>query len=122
MDNIAKKIKLRKKRSLRVRKRVRGNSQKPRLCVVKSNLHIEAQLIDDENGITIASASTKNKELAGLKLSRRSKDSASYIGKVIAEKAKSKGCTQLVFDRGFSKYHGILISLATAARENGIKF
>jgi large subunit ribosomal protein L18 len=110
------------KRALRVRQSLRGTPEKPRLCVVKSNLHVYAQLIDDVNGVTLAAASTAAKEVRGTEFGKRSKASGKMIGEAIAQKAKGLGVTQVVFDRGPFKYHGILASLADAAREQGLQF
>lgn len=112
----------RKKRSLRVRKHLKGSGEKPRLCVVKSNNHIQAQLIDDETGKTIGSAATFAKELRNTEFNRKSKASAKKLGEQIAEIAKSKNIKEVVFDRGPFKYHGILAELADAARANGLQF
>ena len=107
-----------KRRALRVRKRVRGTEQRPRLSVRKTNRHLHIQIIDDENGITIASTSTfakNNKQ-------KKSKESGRNLGELIAKKAKEKRVKKVVFDRGPSKYHGILIELAKGAREAGLQF
>jgi large subunit ribosomal protein L18 len=109
----------RRKRALRVRKHVRGTSTKPRLCVVKTNKHIQAQLIDDETGTTLVSVSTLSKELRQTEFNRKNKVSARKLGEWILEIAKSKNIKEVVFDRGPSKYHGILAELADAARAGG---
>ena len=113
---------LRKKRAMRVRKHLRGTASKPRLCVVKTNKHIQAQLIDDEQGITLASASTFSKELQNSEFNRKNKSSARKIGESIADIAKSKNIKKVIFDRGSAKYHGILAELADAARSGGLQF
>ncbi len=107
---------------LRVRKHVRGTAEKPRLTVFKSNMHIFAQLIDDEKGFTIASAGTVQKDFRDQKLGKRSKDAARKVGTMIAEVAKQKNIVNVVFDRGFNKYHGLLAEVANAARETGLQF
>jgi large subunit ribosomal protein L18 len=112
----------RRRRKLRVRKQVRGSAEKPRLSVFKSNMHIFAQLIDDDKGFTIASAGTVMKEFQGNKLGKRSKESARAVGAKIAEVAKQKNIANAVFDRGFNKYHGLLAEVANAARETGLQF
>lgn len=112
----------RRRRLLRVRRQVRGTAGKPRLSVFKSNKHIFAQLIDDEKGITIASAGTVMKQLRDKKLGKRSKGSARQVGVMIAEAAKQKNIQIVVFDRGFNKYHGLLAEVANAARETGLQF
>ena len=114
--------KLRSKRALRVRKHLRGTSAKPRLCVVKSNCHIQAQLIDDETGITIGGVATFAKELRNTEFNKKNKASARKLGEQIAEIAKSKNIKEVVFDRGPFKYHGILAELADAARAGGLQF
>ena len=113
---------LRKKRAMRVRKHLRGTASKPRLCVVKTNKHIQAQLIDDEQGITLASASTFSKELQNSEFNRKNKSSARKIGESIADIAKSKNIKEVIFDRGSAKYHGILAELADGARSGGLQF
>lgn len=111
-----------RKRALRVRKKLHGTSLKPRLCVVKSNLHIQAQLIDDDAGMTLGSAATFEKELRGTDAGKKNKASARIIGEKIAEIAKQKNIKEVVFDRGPFKYHGILAELADAARSAGLQF
>lgn len=113
---------LRKKRAIRVRKQLRGNATKPRLCVVKSNKHIQAQLIDDELGITLGSVATFSKELRNTEFNKKNKTAARKLGENIAEIAKSKEIKEVIFDRGSAKYHGILAELADAARAGGLQF
>lgn len=113
---------LRYKRALRVRKHLRGNSTKPRLCVVKSNCHIQVQLIDDETGTTLGGSSTFAKEFRNTEFNRKNKASARKLGEHIAEVAKSKNIKEVVFDRGSFKYHGVLAELADAARAGGLQF
>ena len=108
------------RRSFAVRKHVRGNAEKPRLSVFRSNKHLYAQLIDDENQVTLFGIGTTSKQLKG-DLSKKSKDSAKEIGRRIATEAKKQNIQAVVFDRGFYKYHGIIAELANAARERGIK-
>lgn len=112
---------LRIKRAQRVRKRLRGNEQKPRLCVVKSNKHIEVQIIDDVTGTTLGSISTRAKEFRGTEFGRRCKAAAKKLGEKIAEIALQKNIKEAIFDRGFHKYHGVLAELADAARGSGLK-
>ncbi len=109
------------KRALRVRKKVRGSSSKPRLSVVKSNKHLYAQLIDDINGKTLGSVSTLSKEVKNTD-AKKNKETAKKLGELIAAIAKDKNINEVVFDRGPFKYHGILAELANAARENGLAF
>lgn len=110
-------VKRRKRRMMRVRKHLRGTAAKPRLSVIKTNKHITAQVIDDENGVTLFSSSSLEKN-AKLKKSR---EVAKQIGEQIAEKAKSKKIDQVIFDRGPFKYHGLLAELADGARGKGLK-
>jgi large subunit ribosomal protein L18 len=113
---------LRTKRALRVRQQLRGTSAKPRLCVVKSNCHIQAQLIDDEKRMTIGSTATFAKEFRNTEFNRKNKASARKLGEQIAEIAKNKNIKEVVFDRGPFKYHGVLAELADAARAGGLQF
>lgn len=113
---------LRKRRTMRVRKKLRGDQQRPRLCVVKSNRHIEAQVIDDEQGKTLFAVTTKAKEYQGSDNGRRCKTAAKTLGTRLAELAKEHQVQQLVFDRGSAKYHGVLAELADAARAGGLQF
>jgi large subunit ribosomal protein L18 len=114
---------LRVRRHRRLRKRVSGTAQKPRLCVFRSNLHIYAQVIDDVAGHTIVSASTKDKEARPtIKDDSQKTDQAKMIGQIVAERALQAGITQVVFDRGGYKYHGRIKALADGAREAGLKF
>lgn len=108
-------------RAIRVRKHLRGTLERPRLSVLKSNQHIAVQLIDDEQSITLASASTLTKEFRAKKLGR-SKEAAKQIGAQIAELAKAKDIKAVVFDRGHYKFHGVIAELANAARANGLQF
>lgn len=110
------------RRKRRVRKRLRGSEQQPRLCVARSHRHISAQIVNDLEGRTLASASTQDKKLAKKVKYGGNKDAASAIGKAIAERAVQAGITQVCFDRGPYKYHGRVAALADAAREAGLKF
>jgi len=112
----------RKRRKMGVRKRVRGTTEKPRMSVFKSNKHLFVQLIDDEKGSTLLSASTIMKDLDKPELKKKGKEAARYIGGYVAEQAKSKNIQAVVFDRGHNKYHGLLAELANAAREAGLQF
>lgn len=123
MENyIEKKQEKRHKRALRVRKHLKGTAMRPRLCVIKTNSHLYAQLIDDEKGCTLASLSTLSKELRGTEFSKKGKEAASEIGKRLAAVAQEKGVSTITFDRGCRKYHGILAALAEAARDSGLSF
>ena len=112
----------RKKRALRIRKRVRGTSEKPRLTVFRSNKHLLAQLIDDEKHVTLIGVGTLNKDFKGTEFSKKSKEAAKEIGKRIAQEAKKGNIENVVFDRGAYKYHGMIAELAEAARAEGLKF
>ncbi|MEM2915481.1 MAG: 50S ribosomal protein L18 [Candidatus Bathyarchaeia archaeon] len=112
---------LRNKRHQRIRKKVRGTAEKPRLSVYISDKHIYAQLINDEKGETLASASTLLKELREEGV-RANIEGATKVGKLIAERARKLGIESIVFDRGGFKYHGRVKALADAAREAGLKF
>ena len=112
----------RKKRALRVRKHIRGCAERPRLAVHKTNKHLSVQLIDDEQGITIASLGTLSTSLRKSDFTKKSKESAKHLGAKIAELAKEKQVEKVVFDRGRFKYHGIIAELADAAREAGLQF
>ena len=113
--------KLRIVRHKRVRKKVSGSPDRPRLCVFRSLRHIYAQIIDDGAGQTLASAATVEKELQGGS-GGGNKTAAAAVGKVLAERAAEKGIRQVVFDRGNHKYHGRVAALATAARQAGLEF
>jgi len=116
------KNKARLKRHLRVRKKISGTAERPRLSVFRSSKHIYAQLIDDEKGITLASASTLDKELRGKIANGGSVEAARQVGELIAKRAKEKGVAKVVFDRGGYLYHGRIQALADAAREGGLEF
>jgi large subunit ribosomal protein L18 len=115
------KNKARLKRHLRVRKKINGTNERPRLSVFRSSKHIYAQLIDDVKGVTLAAASTVDKELAGVG-NGGSVESARKVGELIAKRAKEKGYENVVFDRGGYLYHGRIQALADAAREAGLQF
>ncbi|GAB1411067.1 50S ribosomal protein L18 [Desulfovibrionales bacterium] len=109
----------RKKRKARIRKKVNGSAEKPRLVVFRSNKHIYAQIVDDFAGVTLASASTLSGDDQKLRLTI---DSAKIIGKKIAEEAMKKDITTVVFDRNGFVYHGRVKALAEGAREAGLNF
>lgn len=111
---------VRKKRHGRVRTKLSGTAARPRLNVFRSSKHMYAQIIDDVNGVTIASASTLDKEL-NLE-STGNVDAATKVGELVAKRAVEKGITSVVFDRGGYLYHGRVKALADAARENGLEF
>ena len=120
--NQRKTVEKRARRAQRVRFHIRGNGSRPRMCVVKTNRHIFVQLIDDEQGKSVAASSTLAKEFKGTPYTRKNKESAKAIGENIAEKAKSLGINRVIFDRGPFKFHGILAELANAARASGLQF
>ena len=111
--------KARLKRHARVRAKISGTAERPRLCVYRSNANISAQIIDDVKGITLVSASTLEKGFEG---NGGNKEAAKKIGEIIAARANEKGITDVVFDRGGYLYHGRVSELATGAREGGLKF
>lgn len=110
---------VRKKRHARVRSKISGTTQRPRLNVYRSNKNIYAQIIDDTQGVTLVSASTMDKGFEG---SAGNVEAASKIGETIAKKAADKNIKAVVFDRGGYLYHGRVKALAEAARENGLEF
>lgn len=115
-------IRLREKRAHRVRKKLRGTKECPRLCVVKTNANIDVQIIDDEAGNTLAHVNTFSTEYKKKKYGKKNKETAKKLGEKIAELAKQKNIHKVIFDRGPFKYHGILAVLADAAREKGLLF
>lgn len=116
------KNKARLKRHLRVRKKISGTAARPRLSVFRSSKHIYAQVIDDVTGVTLVSASTQDKELSGALSNGGNVEAAAKVGELVAKRAKDKGVTEIVFDRGGYLYHGRIAALAAAAREAGLQF
>lgn len=112
----------RKRRHLRVRKKLSGTAQRPRLSVFRSLSHIYAQIIDDDAGRTLVSASDTEEALRSKKNGGPKTASAAAVGSLVGRRAVEKGVTQVVFDRGGYRYHGRVKSLAEAAREAGLKF
>lgn len=110
------------KRHRRIRKKITGCSQRPRLAVYRSEKHIYAQLIDDVASVTLAAASTVEPKLRESVKSGANVEGAKAVGSLIAEKAKAKGIENVVFDRGGNLYHGRIAALADAAREGGLVF
>ncbi|SNR85133.1 50S ribosomal protein L18 [Desulfurobacterium atlanticum] len=106
----------------RVRKKVFGTSERPRLAVYKSLKHMHAQIIDDTKGITLVSASTVEKEIKEKVKGLTKTEAAKVVGQVIAERAKEKGIKAVVFDRGGFIYHGRIKAVAEGAREGGLEF
>ena len=111
--------KARAKRHARVRAKISGTPERPRLNVYRSTKHIYAQLIDDVNGVTLASASSMDKDFEG---TGGNTEAARKVGTMIAERALAKNITEVVFDRGGYLYHGRVNELADGAREGGLKF
>ena len=109
----------RERRHLRVRKKISGTAECPRLCVYRSNTNLYAQIIDDVAGVTIVSASTLDK---AIKTKHANKEAAKEVGTLIAKKAIEKNIKTVVFDRGGYIYHGVVKELAEAAREGGLEF
>jgi len=119
-----KKIKLnaREKRAKRVRKKVFGTTESPRLSVYRSLKNVYVQLIDDTNGISLVGLSSSGKEIREQKIEGGKTGTAKMVGKMIAEIAKEKGITRVVFDRGGYLYHGRVKAVAEGAREGGLQF
>lgn len=117
-----KKISPIKMRHQRIRKKVAGTPQRPRLAVHFSGQHIYAQVIDDEAGKTLASVHTTEKDFTAAKATKANVATAVKVGKLVAERAKSKNVEAVVFDRGGFIYHGKVKALADAAREGGLQF
>ncbi len=109
----------RRRRHARVRKRIHGTAARPRLIVNRSARHIFAQIIDDEAGVTLVSASTMETDLRALDAEKTEK--ARKVGEMIAQRATEAGVTQVVFDRAGHKYHGRIAAVADGAREGGLK-
>ena len=107
------------KRHKRVRGKISGTAERPRLAVYRSNAHISAQIIDDVNGVTLVSANTYEKSFEGI---GSNKEAARKVGEMIAKRAIEKGISAVVFDRGGYIYHGRVSELAEGAREGGLKF
>ena len=112
----------RKRRQKRVRMKISGTAERPRLNIFRSSKHIYAQVIDDTAGVTLVSASTVDKELQTQIAGKKKKEAAEFVGKTVAERAKSDGIESVVFDRGGFRYHGRVKALAEGAREGGLKF
>lgn len=109
----------RTRRHIRVRRKVSGTAERPRLCIYRSNTNLYVQIIDDVAGKTLAQASTTDKEI---KTKYANKQAAKEVGKLIAKRALDKKIETVVFDRGGYIYHGVVKELAEAAREGGLKF
>ena len=122
MINKIDKNEIRKRKHLRVRKKVSGTPECPRLCVFRSNSHIYAQVIDDTNAVTLASASSLDKDVKSSVSNCGNIETAKLVGKLIAERAQAKDIKEVVFDRGGYLYHGRVAALAEAVREAGLSF
>ena len=122
MDKAKEKRLARQRRHARVRKRVYGTAERPRLCVFRSLKHIRAQVIDDTLGHTLVAASTLDSEVRSELGGKDKSAQAAVVGDVLAKRAQAAGITNVVFDRGGYKYHGRVKSLADAARKAGLDF
>ena len=109
----------RTRRHIRVRRKISGTAERPRLCVYRSNKNLFVQVIDDVNGVTLAQASTLDKEV---KTKHANKEAAKEVGALIAKRAIEKNIKSVVYDRGGYVYHGVIKELAEAAREAGLEF
>jgi len=114
------KLERRQKIRYNIRKKIAGTAQKPRLSIFRSNVDIYAQLIDDDNGVTLAASSSREKDIAAQKVPKVTK--SKLVGAAIALKAKELGITTVVFDRGGNLYHGRVKNVAEGAREGGLQF
>ncbi len=112
----------RERRKLRIRRKISGTPERPRLSVFRSLKHIYAQVVDDVAGKTLAHVSTLNKDLKPQADEAKKSDAAKLVGKTIAEQLKAKGITKVVFDRNGYLYHGRIKALAEGAREGGLEF
>lgn len=110
------------KRKKRIRKKISGSPERPRLSVFRSTKHIYAQLIDDDNGVTLVAISTLRPDVRQQEKVKGKIEEAKRVGKMIADEAKAKGISKVVFDRNGFLYHGRVRALATAAREAGLEF
>lgn len=114
------KLERRQKIRYRIRKKVAGTAEKPRMSVFRSNADIYVQLIDDDKGVTLAAASSREKDIAAQKVTKTEK--SKLVGAAIARKAKELGITKVIFDRGGNLYHGRVKNVAEGAREGGLQF
>lgn len=122
MDHARTNLRQRTRRRFRVRKRLSGTAERPRLTVFRSHKHIYAQIVDDASGRTLASASTADKSLRDQFGYGGNRSAAEAIGKAVAERAQAAGVKQVCFDRGSFRYHGRVAALADAARAAGLEF
>jgi large subunit ribosomal protein L18 len=121
-NNVTLKANARSRIRKRIRKKISGTPERPRAYVFKSNRHIYVQLIDDENGSVLLSASTREKEFETKSKSSKNKGAAKTVGEMIAKKAKSSKIKTVIFDRGIYPYHGRVKTLAEAMRKGGLSF
>lgn len=122
MNRLERKYKTLQRRKLRVRRKVSGTPERPRLSVCRSLKHIRAQVIDDLSGVTLAAATSEEGAVREAGVGSGNIAAAALVGKLVGERAVAKGITQVVFDRGGRPYHGRVLSVAAAAREAGLKF
>jgi len=122
MSKMNPRVSMRLKRKRRIRKNLSGSTDRPRLSVFRSSKHIYAQIIDDLQGTTLVAAGTLSPEIKAKLGGLKKKDAAREVGKLLADKAKTKGIEQVVFDRNGFLYHGRVKSLADSCRENGLIF
>jgi large subunit ribosomal protein L18 len=122
MSKMNPRMSMRLKRKSRIRKNLSGTSARPRLSVFRSARHIYAQIVDDLQGVTLVAAGTLSPEIKDKLGGLKKKDAAREVGKLLADKAKSKGIEQVVFDRNGFLYHGRIKSLADSCREHGLVF
>lgn len=122
MAGVISRAESRKRRQARVRRKVTGTADRPRLCVFRSSKHIYAQIIDDSQGITVASASTRDKTVVEDLAYTGNVEAAKAVGEKIAQNAQEKGIKNVVFDRNGFVYHGRVKTVADAAREAGLDF
>jgi large subunit ribosomal protein L18 len=122
MDKAFERREARERIHRRIRNTVKGTANRPRLCVTRSLKYISVQLIDDDAGATLACASSREGDVKGQSKSAANKSAAARVGALIAERARGKGISAVVFDRGGHLYHGNVKALADAAREKGLKF
>jgi large subunit ribosomal protein L18 len=116
------KLERRTRIKMRIRKIISGTAEVPRLAVYRSNKQIYVQVVDDLNRVTLLSASSKEKEIAGKSAGLKKIEQAKLVGQLLASKCREKGIEKVVFDRSGYKYHGRVKSLADSAREGGLKF
>lgn len=122
MAGVISRAESRKRRQARVRRKVTGTADRPRLCVFRSSKHIYAQIIDDTQGVTVASASTRDKSVVDRLAYTGNVEAAKAVGENIAKSAQQKGIKDVVFDRNGFVYHGRVKTVADAAREAGLDF